>query len=762
MFRIYVADTLGDLLFAQRGLASADFSAFQEWLAPQLGELMGLAAGLDAQVRAVVEGQETLRADVGEIKVALLVLNTEVERGNQAAREVINTLGRLERRLDFAIAGHSVQRFGVPDPPKEALELLKAKHQAARLVARERDLASLWRWIEGGERISARLIVGRGGAGKTRLAFEFLLQIAERLPNWEAGLLTGTVLRKFDATKQPSDWRWSAPTLVVVDYAQPLAAPLGELLRALTHRRRQADLPPLRLLLLERAPGGWFEDLLNQEDSGGQCAVRELFDPPEPVELTPIPTGQLRRAVLTQVLEKAAGLAGRPPPPLPAEGDSTFAKSLNRDLFAEPLNLYMAALAASDLGLNAALNRSRPDLALVLAGKELERICRFVRHAGNDAQETLLCHLAACATVERGFTDDECRRAVAEEYEVLGRSWPDGLGDLQEVLERALPGERLPVASIEPDFIGEAVVLKMLAKPAPGASARWARWRATMARCFQRDPFATASTLMNAFQNFGHLEGHGEALLQATERLIEVGLADTARPLLVCIEAALPQQTVTLRPHAVRVTQAIYEQLKDRVTPNNEPSLRAELARVASNLGVRLSNLGRRLEALPPAEEAVKLYRELFEQNPDAFRPALATSLNNLANRLSELGRRLEALPPAEEAVKLYRELFEQNPDAFRPDLAKSLGMMGQVREANQQADLALECFAQGIRVLAPQFMSLPTAFAQIMGQLGQDYLRLAERLGREPDASLLTPVAEVLQRLESGAPPGKGAPPDL
>jgi hypothetical protein len=100
------------------------------------------------------------------------------------------------------------------------------------------------------------------------------------------------------------------------------------------------------------------------------------------------------------------------------------------------------------------------------------------------------------------------------------------------------------VASIEPDFIGEAVVLKTLAKPAPGASAhRWARWSAIIARCFQRDPFATAATVMNAFQNFGHLEGHGEALLQATERLIEVGLADRARPLLVGIEAALPQQT---------------------------------------------------------------------------------------------------------------------------------------------------------------------------------------------------------------------------
>jgi hypothetical protein len=31
-------------------------------------------------------------------------------------------------------------------------------------------------------------------------------------------MLTGTVLRKLDATKQPSDWRWSAPTLLVVDY----------------------------------------------------------------------------------------------------------------------------------------------------------------------------------------------------------------------------------------------------------------------------------------------------------------------------------------------------------------------------------------------------------------------------------------------------------------------------------------------------------------------------------------------------------------
>ena len=39
----------------------------------------------------------------------------------------------------------------------------------------------------------------------------------------------------------------------------------------------------------------------------------------------------------------------------------------------------------------------------------------------------------------------------------------------------------------------------------------------------------------------------------------------------------------------------------------------------------RLSELGRREEALATAEQAAVLYRELARQRPDAFRPALAT-----------------------------------------------------------------------------------------------------------------------------------------
>ena len=144
--------------------------------------------------------------------------------------------------------------------------------------------------------------------------------------------------------------------------------------------------------------------------------------------------------------------------------------------------------------------------------------------------------------------------------------------------------------------------------------------------------------------------------------------------------------------------------------------------------------------------------RTLARQNPDAFTPDLAMSLNNLANRLSDLGRRTDALLPAQEAVDLRRTLARQNPDAFTPDLASSLGMFGQVLEANERREEALASFAEGIRVLTGQFQSIPAAFAPVMGQLVREYLRLAETMNQAPDEALLAPVFEVFERMQAEA----------
>jgi tetratricopeptide (TPR) repeat protein len=82
-------------------------------------------------------------------------------------------------------------------------------------------------------------------------------------------------------------------------------------------------------------------------------------------------------------------------------------------------------------------------------------------------------------------------------------------------------------------------------------------------------------------------------------------------------------------------------------------------------------------EALAPGQEAVRLYRELAEVNPDAYLPHLAASLSNLGGWLAQLGRHEEALVPAEEAVQIRRRLAEANPAAYLPDLAMSLAKLG-------------------------------------------------------------------------------------
>jgi tetratricopeptide (TPR) repeat protein len=63
---------------------------------------------------------------------------------------------------------------------------------------------------------------------------------------------------------------------------------------------------------------------------------------------------------------------------------------------------------------------------------------------------------------------------------------------------------------------------------------------------------------------------------------------------------------------------------------------------------------------------------------PTPSSPTWPRSLHNLGNRLSEMGRRAEALQATQEAVELYRRLAAQHPDAFLPDLARQPQQPGQ------------------------------------------------------------------------------------
>jgi tetratricopeptide (TPR) repeat protein len=107
------------------------------------------------------------------------------------------------------------------------------------------------------------------------------------------------------------------------------------------------------------------------------------------------------------------------------------------------------------------------------------------------------------------------------------------------------------------------------------------------------------------------------------------------------------------------------------------------------------------LEAMPLYEEALKICRQLAEENPKAYLPYVATTLNNLAILHSNLNEYLQALEEYEEALKIYRQLAEENPKAYLPDVAMTLNNLSIFyQNAIPNKELSLKYAREAIEVL--------------------------------------------------------------
>jgi tetratricopeptide (TPR) repeat protein len=200
-----------------------------------------------------------------------------------------------------------------------------------------------------------------------------------------------------------------------------------------------------------------------------------------------------------------------------------------------------------------------------------------------------------------------------------------------------------------------------------------------------------------------------------------------------------PDRTLALRPFLANFYRARLAR-----TLREEPE---ERARVLNNLGLALSEMGRREEALQAAQEAVEIRRRLAAQHPDAFLPDLAGSLLNLGKALSEMGRRAEALQAAQEAVEIRRRLAAQHPDAFLPDLAASLNNLGAMLSEMGRREEALQAAQEAVEIRRRLAAQHPDAFlpdmAMSLANLGN---RLSE-MGRRAEALQATQEAVDLYR---------------
>ena len=130
-----------------------------------------------------------------------------------------------------------------------------------------------------------------------------------------------------------------------------------------------------------------------------------------------------------------------------------------------------------------------------------------------------------------------------------------------------------------------------------------------------------------------------------------------------------------------------------------DTSAAAELATAAWHLELRLSELGRRAEALTFCQQAVALKRDLVRADEATHIRDLAGFLSNLGIRLSDLGRREEALAATTEAVEVYRRLAAANPAAFESDLAMSLNNLGIRLSELGRREEALTATTQAVRI---------------------------------------------------------------
>jgi tetratricopeptide (TPR) repeat protein len=98
-------------------------------------------------------------------------------------------------------------------------------------------------------------------------------------------------------------------------------------------------------------------------------------------------------------------------------------------------------------------------------------------------------------------------------------------------------------------------------------------------------------------------------------------------------------------------------------------------------------------------QQALKQYRLLAEQNPEAWLPAVALTLNNLAVLQWNQNDYNSADKGYKEAQRLYRELSESNPQIYLPEVAKTLNNHANLQWSRHEYDLAEKDYREALNI---------------------------------------------------------------
>jgi Trypsin-like peptidase domain len=172
-----------------------------------------------------------------------------------------------EQTVSLAPAYRPVSRRFSP----ALLTLLRPEHGLVPFLGRQLLLDRIAGWCQDPAGRPLLLVTGGGGSGKTRLGREACVQML--VAGWDAGLADDQ--RRDGAATT----RLQRPTLLVVDDADLRTGRISALVGYL---RFDDAGPPVRLLLLARAAGAWWDRMVRQQELANAYTVLDLDRYPVP------------------------------------------------------------------------------------------------------------------------------------------------------------------------------------------------------------------------------------------------------------------------------------------------------------------------------------------------------------------------------------------------------------------------------------------------------------------------------------------------
>ena len=621
--------------------------------------------------------------------------------------------------------------------------VLAAEYGIVPFHGRNELLDELGDWCRGEAGLEVALVHGPGGTGKTRLAAELCRRAQTE------GAVAGFVEHDAIADQLAGLGELSAPLLAVIDEAPGRIDDVATMLIKLA--RAQGDVP-LRVLLLARHAGEWWDGLLPQRlrDQDARWAHSTAV----PHVLGPVDdTVSARERAFDMAVAAFAARTGRDPSDMPRP-------DFTQQLFEQILFVHLAALSALEGKHDMLKGRIvRQDLLDAALAREAEYWADTASVIGLQLGRVPLQRAVAVATLTVADDEDQAARALSAVPDLADPSQAPRRLEVARWLRELYPApaaQPTHTQGADPWFrpltpvpLGEALIAQTIrsapslpsrvldtATPTQAKRALTVLTQTVGAFASADDPShaAVEAALLRALVT--HVAAHWQVALEVVQ---EIGdplgrLVASALELLdddelgTAVTSALPVRTVALREVAVVATR---QAIRGGQAQPESAERRAELH---SALARRLYEIGDHKAAREEGEKSVAVARELAEQQPTAYRPLLAQTLLNHAATLRSAEEVQDALAAAKEARDISQQLAMEDPAAFRIlanaslNLSVVLGIAGLRQDSLKELDLAIEVF----RVLSE--VDPEWARPLLAGALLNRAAALQE-LGRSPDA---------------------------